>query len=105
MPVYEYEHERRACKLGKVFEVEQALSEAPLTLCPRCGQPVRKIISPPHLSFPKTNSELKSLGFSKLVRRDKGVYENVTALEGESRVVELGNRSTYPDFKKGRRKR
>jgi hypothetical protein len=30
------------------------------------------------------------------VRRDKGVYENVTAQEGESRMVKLGDEGTYP---------
>jgi hypothetical protein len=39
------------------------------------------------------------MGFSKLVKRDDGVYENVTASDKESRVVKAGDRSTYPDFK------
>jgi hypothetical protein len=30
----------------------------------------------------KSNAELKNMGFTKLVRRDKGVYENVTGGEG-----------------------
>jgi len=99
MPVYEYEHEGKACMLGKVFECEQTIKDKPLSECPKCGGKVKKLISAPRLSFPKTNSELKSQGFAKLVRRDDGVYENVTALDKESRVVEIGKRDTYPDLK------
>jgi putative FmdB family regulatory protein len=104
LPVYEYEHEGKGCKLGKVFELEQPISERLLTACPECGRPVSKLISAPSLSFPRGNTELKDRGFTKLVRRDSGVYENVTARKGESKVVQLGDHSTYPDPKKGRKK-
>lgn len=62
--------------------------------------PVKRLISAPAVMFPTGNSELKSHGFSKLVKRDDGVYENVTATDGESRIVTPGDRSTYPDLKK-----
>lgn len=42
MPIYEYEC--RQC--NKTFEVRQSITEAPLSACPTCGEPVRKIISP-----------------------------------------------------------
>lgn len=61
--------------------------------------PVRRLICAPAVMFPTGNSELKSQGFSKLVKRDDGVYENVTATDGESRIVRPGDRSTYPDLK------
>jgi putative FmdB family regulatory protein len=99
MPVYEYEHIEKSCKLGKVFEWEQSIKEDALTSCPECGSPVKRLISAPTLSFPKTNSDLKNMGFTKLVRRDHGVYENVTASEKESKVTDLRDQSTYPDFK------
>ena len=41
MPVYEYECS--GCE--KVFEVQQRLSEKPLSTCPTCGGEVRKLIS------------------------------------------------------------
>ncbi len=41
MPVYEYEC--RECK--KVFEVQQRISDDPLTQCPECEGEVKKIIS------------------------------------------------------------
>ena len=41
MPVYEYE-----CKeCDKVFEVQQRMSDDPLTNCPECDGPVRKLVS------------------------------------------------------------
>ena len=49
---------------------------------------------------PTTDSELKEKGFTKLVRRDKGVYENVTALDGESKTFEAGKPETMPDLKR-----
>lgn len=41
MPVYEYECS--AC--GKVFEVQQRMSDAPLKSCPDCEGEVRKLVS------------------------------------------------------------
>ena len=41
MPVYEYECP--ACE--KVFEVQQRMADAPLSQCPDCEGPVKKIMS------------------------------------------------------------
>ena len=79
MPVYEYEHSDQFCSLGKSFDVTQSVHDAILTSCPQCGKPVRKLISLSHINTPKTNSELRDQGFTKLVRRDDGVYENMTS--------------------------
>lgn len=62
--------------------------------------PVRKIISAPAINIPTSNSDLKSVGFTKLVKRDDGVYENVTALDHEKRYMRAGDPSSIPDFKK-----
>jgi putative FmdB family regulatory protein len=99
MPVYEYEHVKKACKLGKVFEIEMSIKEDALEVCPECEGPVKRLISGSFLSFPKTNTELKGQGFTKLVRKDKGVYENVTANDKESKIVDFSDSSTLPDFK------
>ena len=41
MPVYEYE-----CKsCDKVIEVQQKMADDPLTTCPECSGPVKKIMS------------------------------------------------------------
>ena len=62
--------------------------------------PVRKIISPPNITVPISNSKLKEKGFTKLVKRDEGVYENVTALDHEKRYMKAGDPSSIPDLKK-----
>ena len=100
MPIYEYEHVQRACKLGKVFDVKQSMADDPLRRCPQCGGSVHKIISRTHISCPKGNSELRDLGFTKLVKRDDGVYENVTARDGDRRYMERGKPETVPDLSK-----
>ena len=100
MPVYEYEHMDAPCRSGKIFEHRQSLDENPLTHCPVCGGGVRKVISRTHVNTPKTNSELRDLGFTKLVRRDEGVYENVTARSRDSRYMIRGKPETIPDIKR-----
>lgn len=100
MPVYEYEHDGEGCSRGKRFEFYQSINDRPLEKCPECGRPVHRIIPRVYVNTPITDSELKSMGFAKLVRRDEGVYENVTALDGESKVMEAGKPETMPDIKR-----
>ncbi len=100
MAVYEYEHIDAACSLGNVFEVTQPMSDKPLVKCPACSAPVRKIISRINISTPKTNSELRDLGFTKLVKRDDGVYENVTKRGKDSRYMLRDKPETMPDLTK-----
>ncbi|MFH1487672.1 MAG: zinc ribbon domain-containing protein [Pseudomonadota bacterium] len=100
MPIYEYEHLHQACSWGAMFEIRQSIHDEALKTCPSCGEPVRKLLSRCNISTPKTNSELRDLGFTKLVKRDNGVYENVTAREGESRTVVRDKPETFPHLKK-----
>ena len=100
MPIYEYEHLKRPCKMGKVFDFKQSLADVPIKDCPQRKGPVQKIISQTNISCPKTNGELRDLGFTKLVKRDDGVYENVTARDGDSRYMERGKPQTIPDLSK-----
>lgn len=100
MPVYEYEHKRKPCTLGKVFDYKQPISDEQLSRCPQCSGPVQKIISRININCPKSNSELRDLGFTKLVKRDDGVYENVTARGGDSRYMVKGKPETIPNLNK-----
>ena len=59
-----------------------------------------QIISQISISCPKSDGELRDLGFTKLVKRDDGVYENVTARDGDSRYMERGKPDTIPDLSK-----
>ena len=73
MAIYEYEHIEAACPRGRIFEAVQSIHDDPFEVCPDCGGPVRRLISLVGISTPKTNSELRDLGFTKLVKRDDGV--------------------------------
>lgn len=100
MPVYEYEHLEKPCMQGWLFEVNQSIHDTVLTQCPTCDGPVRKLISCINIRMAKTNSELRDLGFTKLVKRDNGVYENVTARNGDRRMVFRDKPETLPDLRK-----
>ncbi len=46
MPIYEYR-----CRNGHQFEVFQAISDAPVTECQVCGQPVERVFHPVAVHF------------------------------------------------------
>jgi putative FmdB family regulatory protein len=80
MPIYEYRHTaERGPECAEVFEVLQTMSDEPLSACPTCGKPVEKLISAflPHKNIMSAGN-LRDKGFTKLTRRDKGVYERET---------------------------
>ena len=56
------------------------------------------MISAPAVVLPVGNSQLKNAGFTKLVKRDHGVYENVTATGGESRYMKAGDNGSLPEL-------
>ena len=80
MPIYEYQAPRDGCEMCRQrFQRVQGIKDDPLTACPSCGGPVDRLLSSFSVGASDlSNSNLKSLGFTKLERRDKGVYENVT---------------------------
>lgn len=101
MPVYEYTHTSgRGETCPETFSIHQSMKDEALARCPTCGQPVTRLLFAPGISAPRTNAELKNLGFSKLVRRDTGVYENVTATGAEKRYMVAGDNSSLPDIKR-----
>ena len=83
MPTYEYqavdaEHGCAFCR--QRFEIRQAMSDAPLKTCPRCGAAVQRLIS--RCAVSTTISEkamlsdknLKEKGFSKFVNEGDGRF-------------------------------
>ena len=50
MPLYEYQ----CADCAHRFEELQRFSDAPLTTCPECGGPVRKLLSSPAIQFKGT---------------------------------------------------
>lgn len=79
MPIYEYElidGDCRAC--GGRFELRRPVSRPPLTHCPCCRKPVRKVVSgvsSPKILKPLSVSDAKKAGFTVYEKREKGVYE------------------------------
>ncbi len=100
MPIYEYEHLGEPCKLGKIFDIKQSINDERLVECPSCHGAVRKLISHTNFCVPKSNNDIRNLGFTKLVKRDDGVYENVTRRGNDSRYMERGKAETVPDLSK-----
>lgn len=71
MPLYEY-----ACaQCGHRFEVRQGIREEPLTTCPDCGGPIRRVIQPVGIVF-------KGSGFYKNDSRGNGGGATPTAERG-----------------------
>jgi predicted nucleic acid-binding Zn ribbon protein len=107
MPIYEYICHRN----GVTAEVLHPMADRVDTwgrLCELTGAdpgdtppdaPVEKLLFAPGVSAPKSDSELKGMGFTKLVKRDTGVYENVTASGKEKRYMTAGDASSLPDLK------
>jgi len=79
MPLYEYELCEGDCKVcGGKFTLNRPLSAKPLTQCPACRKPVRKIFSgfnTPKLTKPTSISDAKKAGFTVLKKTSKGEYE------------------------------
>lgn len=108
MPTYVYLCDEN----GSSHEVFHSMSEDLKTwgeLCELAGcdpgdtpkdSPVHRQIFAPGVQTPRGAAELKNLGFKKLVRRDKGVYENVTATDKESRYFDANDPSSKPDIPK-----
>jgi hypothetical protein len=94
MPIYRYEHEdtQTACEQGVEFELSQSIKADRLTECPACHKPVQRLI-PKSFSVAsvRSNAELRNLGMTKLVRRDSGVYEDVTKTEGGKRIIDAND--------------
>ncbi len=108
MPIYEYFCEAN----GESVEVAHSMKEDLFTwgeVCARARRPlgdtpkdtpVERILFAASLATPNGPAKLKELGFTKLVRRDKGVYENVTANDGEKRYMTSDDPSSAPDLSK-----
>lgn len=79
MPIYEYELCQGDCAAcGGRFTLNRPLSAKPLTQCPCCKKPVRKIISgfsSPKKLKPLSVTDAKKAGFQVYKRLGKGEFE------------------------------
>ena len=70
MPVYGYR-----CTRGHHFEIQQRITEPPLTQCPECGAPVTRVFYPVGIIF-------KGGGFYKTDSRGAGSDGSITPADG-----------------------
>lgn len=79
MPLYEYELCEGDCVVcGGRFTLRRPISAKPLTHCPACKKPVRRVITSfntPKLAKPLSISDAKKAGFTVLKRIGRGEYE------------------------------
>jgi len=104
-PVYSYKHGETPgppgrCPLGDEFEWTQPAADWPLNRCPHCGVPVERLMAAAAIRPRKFNCELKDMGFTKLVRVDDGIFENLTRRPGEDKYVDRRRPETFPNLKK-----
>jgi predicted nucleic acid-binding Zn ribbon protein len=104
-PVYSYRHGPAGsagppCPAGDEFDWTQPAVDWPLTSCPHCGGPVERQIEAAAIRPRKFDCELKDLGFTKLVRVDDGIFENVTRRPGDAKYIDRRRPETFPGLEK-----
>ena len=83
MPIYHYiaENPEEGCpRCRSGFDLRRPIDRAPLTNCPLCKKPVRKVLTPfntPTVTKPVSISQAKSAGFTVLERRCDGSFEKM----------------------------
>ncbi len=92
MPTYLYEVILPDGEEGQVFEVEQAMSDPPLTEHPTTGQPVRRVITAPNIVSQYSDrslnnaladsKKLEQMGLTKYVKSGDGTYEKHAGTQG-----------------------
>jgi putative FmdB family regulatory protein len=85
MPVYGYR-----CSRGHHFEVQQRITEAPLSQCPECGAPVTRVFYPVGIIF-------KGGGFYKTDSR--GASSDGGTTPSEPTKTETTKTETKPETK------
>lgn len=108
MPAYEYKCDANGRKVTAYHPMDVELhtwGELCYVTQEKLGETdpyasVRRLPGTPYVHVPTGNTELREQGFAKLVRRDVGVYENVTRIEGEARYLESGKPQSVPNLAK-----
>ena len=80
MALYVYQVVESDGSDGEVFEIMQRMSDAPLTVHPESGKPVRRLIASPNAvtrygAANLSNDRLGKLGFTKYEKSGDGHYE------------------------------
>ena len=105
MPVYEYYCESNGRTIELVHPLDADLSIwGEVCYVAQIGlddtdplAPVQRVLTrAPGAVVETFNAEYRNLGFTKLVKRDNSVYENVTAVDGEKRYMKADDPSSLP---------
>ena len=109
MPRYDYYCQAN----GRTIEVSHSIKQVITTwreLCetasidlgdtPASATVQIRITTPPMMNTPTGNSDLKNLGFTKLVKRQDGTYENVTRTGTEKKHLDPKDPSSMPHLHK-----
>lgn len=109
MPVYDYfcEANGRTVEVMHPLDVDLRIwgevcyvAQIPLGDTDPAASVRRVITRAPGASVKTSNAEYRNLGFTKLVKRDEGLYENVTASGDEARYMKADDPSTLPHLNK-----
>ena len=92
MPLYEYEC--RSC--GERTETLQRLDEAPLTTCPQCGGPLKKLISAPGFHFKGSGWYVTDYARSKAGSTKAGGAAAEAPAEGKTTAKEKDSSAAKP---------
>jgi putative FmdB family regulatory protein len=79
VPLYEYQ-----CGQCGRFELIQKFSDAPLTVCPTCGNPVHKLLSAPAIQFKGTGWYITDYARKSGGGESKGAKESGSPKDGGS---------------------
>lgn len=81
VPTYVYRAKAAGCELCRdTFEQKQSINDPPLEQCPKCGQPIERVICVPFVRTGRSDksilsdSNLKKHGFSKLINEGGGKF-------------------------------
>ena len=81
MPIYEYR-----CPSGHLTELFQRMSDAPLAVCPVCGDPVEKVLHPVAIHFKGSGFYNTDYGRGKGAKADgkgEGADASTTSANGD----------------------
>lgn len=107
MPIYEYYCEENNTAVEVIHSIKEKIKTWG-QLCELTGidqgdvapeTPITRLLYAAQVSTPTGNSHLKNIGFTKLVKRDDGVYENVTRTGDEKRYMTRGDAASLPNLK------
>jgi putative FmdB family regulatory protein len=87
MPVYGYR-----CSRGHHFEIQQRITEPPLTVCPECGAPVTRVFYPVGIIF-------KGGGFYKTDSRGAGSDGSITPADTKTETKDKTETKTDTETK------